>query len=213
LIETWIIVFLIIYIRNKFIHNLEKNNIHLYQQYNVKLIFKHISIIPPLLFLLFYLFLEYTTFIGWHYFLQYSYIIKTATLLSYIPLIYTYKLFENENPKYINNDIMKIITSPMVKSGLCLYIGTILNKIALYYNNNQMPTYPSVAFWTGYIKPGGFIDGIHILGTPYSAIIPLCNIFDLWGIGVLSIGDVIIRFYVVFILYHSIKRSNKILTK
>ena len=210
MIETWIIIFIIIYIRNKFIQKLERDNIYLYQQYDIKLIFKHISIITPLLFLLFYLFLEYTTFVGWHYFLQYQYIIKTATLLSFLPLIITYKLIEN--PKYINNQFLSILTSPASKAGLSLWIGSSLNRLALYYNNNKMPTYPSISYWTKYIKPDGFIDGVHIIGDAYSNMVLLCNTWDL-GFTVLSLGDVIVRIFPFIILYHSIKRSNKILTK
>jgi len=211
LIETWFLVFLIIYIRNKFIHNLEKNNIYIYQKYNIKKIFKHWSLYPSLLFVLFYLYLEYTMFTQNYYFLPYQYIIKTATLLSFFPLIITYKLFEN--PKYINNDYLSVLTSPMTIAGCCLLIGTFLNKLAMYYNDNQMPTYPSVTFWVGYIKPDGFIDGVHVLGNAYSNMILLCNIWDL-GFTVLSPGDVIIRFFPLIILFYSIKKSNeKILTK
>ena len=210
MIETWIIIFIIIYIRNKFIQKLERDNIYLYQQYDIKLIFKHISIITPLLFLLFYLFLEYTTFVGWHYFLQYQYIIKTATLLSFLPLIITYKLIEN--PKYINNQFLSILTSPASKAGLSLWIGSSLNRLALYYNNNQMPTYPSISYWTKYVKPDGFIDGVHIIGDAYSNAIFLCNVWD-FGFTVLSLGDIIIRFFPFIILYYSIKKSNKTLIK
>jgi len=151
-------------------------------------------------------------FIGNHYFLQYSYIIKTVTLLSYTPLIYVYELFKNDNPKYKDDNILKYLISPMFVSILCLCIGSSLNKIATYYNFGYMPTYPSVTFWTEYIKSDGFIDGIHILGNAYSNAIPLCNVFDL-GFTVLSLGDIIIRSFPYIILYYSIKKSNKTLTK
>ena len=207
MIEVWIFLFIIIYIRNKFIENLEKNNIYIYQQYSIKYILYHWSIVPPLLFVLFYLYLEYTMFIQNYFFLPYSHIIKIATLLSFFPLIIKYKLFEN--PKYINNEYLNLITSPMMKSGLCLIIGSLLNKIATHFNSGYMPTYPSVTYWTKYIKPGSsFIDGIHIIGTPYSKLIVFCNIFD-WGFTVVSIGDLIIRFYVFLILFNAIKKSNQ----
>ena len=214
MIETWIGVFLFVFIRNKFIEKyLESNEIYKYKKYNINQLFKTWQFYFPLSFVIFYIYLEYTMFIEFYYFLQYQHIIKTVTLLSYLPLVIKFKLYNNDNKKYKSKELLKIINSPLSYAVLSLWIGSFLNKIALICNNNQMPTFPSVAFWTGYIKPGGFIDGIHILGTPYSAVIPLCNIFDLWGIGVLSIGDVITRFYVVFILYYSIKRSNKTLTK
>lgn len=208
MIETWLLVFLFVYVRNKGVRFLEKNNVYLYKQYNMKKIFNHWSIYLPLLFLIFYIFLEYCMFIRFYYFLPYQHIIKTTTLLSYIPLIVIYRLFENNNPKYINNSLISLLTSPMGKAGICLWVGSTLNKVAMNFNNNLMPTFPSLSYWTKYIDDSGFIDGIHVLGTTHSAAIPLCNIFDCFGYGVLSIGDILIRFYVFLILYYSIKRSQ-----
>lgn len=179
-------------------------------KYKLKYIFKSWSIYPPLLFALFYIFLEYTMYIQWYYFIPYAQMIKTSTLLSYVPLIVAYKLYENNDPKYINNDFLSVATSPMVKSGICLLIGSICNRIALFFNNNYMPTYPSISYWTKYIKPDQlFIDGIHIIGNPYSAAIPICNVLDI-GFTVVSLGDLIIRFYVFLIVYHAIKNSNRL---
>ena len=211
MIEVWLGLFAFIFIRNKFIENyFESNGIFKYKQYSVKQLFKHWSIYPPLLFVIFYLYLEYTMFVQNYYFLPYSHIIKTAILLSYIPLVIIYQLYEN--PKYINNQFFSLVTSPMMKSSLCLIIGSLLNKIATYCNHG-MPTYPSISYWTKYIKPGNeFIDSIHIIGTPYSALIPICNIWDL-GYTIISIGDLIIRFYVFLILFNAIKISNKKLIK
>ena len=210
MIEVWILLFIIVFIRNRFIQNLEINNIYLYQQYSIRQIFKHWSLYPSIISVIFYLYLEYTMFIGDHYFLQYSYIIKTTILLSYLPLIYTYKLYYNT--KYKDDNMLKYLTSPMFISAICLLIGSGLNKLAINSNYGYMPTYPSITFWTGYIKPDGFIDGVHTLGNAYSNMVLLCNTWDL-GFTVLSLGDVIVRIFPFIILYHSIKRSNKILTK
>ena len=212
MIEVWVILFALIFIRNKFIqYYFESNSIFKYKQYTIKQIFKHWSIYPSLLLVIFYLYLEYTMFVQNYYFLPYSHIIKTATLLSYFPLIYKYKLLENQ--KYINNQFLSVLTSPTSKAGLFLWIGSSLNKIALFFNDNKMPTYPSVTFWTEYIKPDGFIDGVHIIGNAYSNAIPLCNVFDL-GFTVLSLGDIVIRLFPYIILYYTIKRTNiKTLTK
>ena len=208
MIEVWVFLFIIVFIRNKFIQHLEKNNIYLYKQYSVGQLFKHWSIYPSIISVIFYLYLEYTMFIENHYFLQYSYIIKTVTLLSYFPLIYIYNLHENDNSKYKDDNILKYLTSPMFIATLCIFIGSGLNRIALFYNNNQMPTYPSITFWTGYIKPDGFIDGVHTLGNAYSNMVLLCNTWDL-GFTVLSPGDIIIRFFPYIILYYSIEISSK----
>jgi hypothetical protein len=171
-------------------------------KYNIKYIFKTWEIYPPMLFALFYIFLEGTMFFRWHYFIPYAHLIKTATLLSYIPLILKYKLYQDDNGK--------LITSPMVKAGFCLWLGSELNKIAMYFNNGYMPTFIDLGFWVGYVKSDGFIDGLHILGNSYSHAIPLCNIFD-WGYTCVSIGDLLIRFYAFIILFYAIKYSNKTL--
>ena len=207
LIEVWLGLFAFIFIRNKFIEKyFEDNGIFKYKKYSIKQIFKHWSIYPSIIMLIFYLYLEYTMFVQNYYFLQYQYIIKTATLLSYFPLIFTYKLYDN--PKYISNNFMSVITSPMIKSGCCLLIGSIFNRIAVFFNNNKMPTYPNISYWTKYINDSGFIDEIHTIGTSHSSLILICNIFDL-GYGVLSFGDLLVRLYVFIILYYSIKNKNK----
>jgi len=207
LIEVWLGLFIYIFLRNKFIqYYFESNGIYKYKQYCIRQIFKHWSVLPSIIMLIFYLYLEYTMFVQNYYFLQYQYIIKTATLLSYFPLIFTYKLYDN--PKYINNNFMSVITSPMIKSGCCLLIGSIFNRIAVFFNNNKMPTYPNISYWTKYINDSGFIDEIHTIGTSHSSLILICNIFDL-GYGVLSFGDLLVRLYVFIILYYSIKNKNK----
>jgi len=206
MIEVWIFLFIIVFIRNRFIQHLEINNIYLYKQYSIRQLFKHWSLYPSIISVIFYLYLEYTMFIGDHYFLQYSYIIKTTILLSYLPLIYTYKLYYNT--KYKDDNMLKYLTSPMFISAICLLIGSGLNKLAINSNYGYMPTYPSITFWTGYIKPDGFIDGVHTLGNAYSNMVLLCNTWDL-GFTVLSPGDIIIRFFPYIILYYSIEISSK----
>lgn len=159
---------------------------------------KHWSMWLPLSFAGFYIFLEITTWMRIDYFIPYAYYIKTATLLSYVPLILKYELYQDEKGS--------ILFSPMVVAGGCLWLGSMLNKIAVKANGG-MPTFCDLSFWTYYTKPDGFIDGLHILGNPYSNLIPLCNIFD-WGFTIVSIGDILIRFYVFIILFYSIKNSN-----
>ena len=164
---------------------------------------KHWTMWLPLAFMLFYIFLEITTWMRWYYFIPYAHLIKTVTLLSYMPLILEYKLYENEKGK--------LFPSPMIWAGCCLWLGSQLNKLAMHFNNGYMPTFIDLGFWTGYISRDskGFIDGLHILGNPYSGAIPLCNIFD-WGFTCVSIGDILVRLYVFIIIFYAIKRSNKI---
>ena len=182
--------------------------------YKLKYIFKYpyiFTIIPPLLCALLYIFIEICVWNQWHWFLPYQHIIKTITLLSYIPLLYTYKLFKNDNPKYINNEAMQVLTSPMFKAGFCLWLGSTLNKIVINANNG-MPVFPSNTYWTGYAKPEFVQDGIHILGNAYTKLIPLSDWIDIFY-SVLSPGDILIRMFIFLILYYAIEKSNKILTK
>jgi len=179
--------------------------------YKLKYIFKYpyiFAIIPPLLCVLLYIFIEICVWNQWHWFLPYQHLIKTITLLSYVPLLYTYKLFKNNNPKYINNEAMQVLTSPMFKAVFCLWLGSTLNKIVISANNG-MPVFPSNTYWTGYAKPEFVQDGIHILGNAYTKLIPLSDNIDIF-FSILSPGDLLIRMFVFLILYYAIKESNKI---
>ena len=182
--------------------------------YKLKPLFKYpyiFAIIPPLLCALLYIFIEISVWNQQYWFLPYQHIIKTITLLSYIPLVYTYNLYKNDNEKYINNEAMQVLTSPMFKAGFCLWLGSTLNKIVIKANNG-MPVSPSNTYWTGYAKPDLFNDGVHILGNAYTKLIPLSDWIDIFY-SVISPGDILIRMFAFLILYYSIKNSNKNLTK
>lgn len=170
-------------------------------KYKLLPVLKHWTAWLPLTFMFFYIFLEITTWMRWYYFIPYAHIIKTATLLSYVPLVIKYQLYQNEQGK--------LFLSPMIWAGFCLWLGSTLNKIALHFNNGYMPTFCDLGFWTGYVSKdsSSFIDGLHILGNPYSSAIPLCNIFD-WGWTCVSIGDILVRFYAFIIIYYAIKYIN-----
>jgi len=168
-------------------------------KYKLSLIFKSWHIYPPLLFAIFYIFLEITIWNNIYWFIPYAYYIKTATLLSYIPLILKYNLNEDKNGS--------LIKSPMVIATFCLWLGATLNKIAVKANGG-MPVFPDLSYWTGYVKPEFIQDGIHVLGNAYCKMIYLCDIFD-FGWTIVSVGDLMIRMYVFIILYYAIKNSNK----
>lgn len=72
-----------------------------------------------------------------------------------------------------------------------------------------MPVYPTLSKITGYYKAGAFekVNDIHILLGGSSKLWYLSDIFDL-GYSVLSIGDILIRIFVVIIIYSSIKKLN-----
>lgn len=176
----------------------------LYAKYKKKYLLtpflKHWSSWLPLLFCLFYIYLEISIWHGNYFFVPYSYYIKTATLLSYIPLILKWKLYEN-NKGFV-------LTSPMIVATICLALGSQLNKIVMKANNGYMPSFPDIGYTTGFVKPDFIEDGIHILGNAYSHLILFSNIFD-YGFSIISIGDLFCRMYAFIILFYSIKYSNK----
>jgi hypothetical protein len=68
-------------------------------QYKLKPIFKSWYIYLPLFFLAIYIFCEASVFARWYWFIDYQKYIKTITLLSYIPLILHYRLYESVSNK------------------------------------------------------------------------------------------------------------------
>ena len=180
--------------------------------YKLKPLFKYpyiFAIIPPLLCALLYIFIEISVWNQQYWFLPYQHIIKTTTLISYIPLIYIHNLYKCD--KIHNNMFIDLIKSPASKATFCLWLGSTLNKIVIKANNG-MPVSPSNTYWTGYAKPDLFNDGVHILGNAYTKLIPLSDWIDIFY-SVISPGDILIRMFAFLILYYSIKNSNKNLTK
>jgi len=209
MIETWLILFLIIFIRNKFIQKLEKENVYLWKQYNMKLVFKEIYIYLPLLFLILYLILEVLIFNNITWFLPYGAIIKQVTLLSYLGLIVRYELYNSMYEKYRDKGFIAFITSPFSLAIFCLCVGYFFNYIAIVSNNYHMPLFNDLSYWSGYTDIHSFtVDSFYILGDYKSKYIIFCDIIDL-GYTTLSIGDVFIRFYPFVILFFSIKKSNE----
>ena len=181
--------------------------------YKLKYMFKYpyiFAIMPPLLCALLYIYLEICVWNQWYWFLPYQHLIKTVTLLSYIPLVYTYNLYKNDNSKYINNEAMQVLTSPMILAIFCLILGSSLNNIAMWANSNMMPVFPNCTYFTGYVRPEFVKDGMHILGNAYTKLIPICDIFDVWY-SIWSIGDILIRMYAYIILFYSIEKNNKMI--
>lgn len=142
-----------------------------HKKLNIKPIFYSWEIYLPLFCAVFYIFLEVTVWARWYFFIPYSNIIKIATLLSYIPLALKYN-------------------APLLKAGLCLFIGSQLNLVAIKANSGFMPVFPSLSYWTGYTTSEMFMDGFHILGDITTKAIPLTDIFDT-GYCIMSLGDIL----------------------
>ena len=68
-------------------------------------------------------------------------------------------------------------------------------------NGGEMPAFPSLTYFTGYLKSDTFskIQDIHILGDSSVKFKYLSDIIDI-GYSILSIGDILIRIFVVIII-------------
>jgi len=156
-------------------------------------------------------------FKGEYWFLEYAKYIKLTSLLFYFILIIRYNLLDVSVSKYNlkkNNKILVWFTSPVVVGAICTAVGSKLNQIAVFYNNNKMPVFISNSWATGYAKADMFSRSLkygdyHIMGNMYTRLIPLTDIFDA-GYMSFSIGDVLVRSFAFLIIYYSIKASNRI---
>lgn len=162
--------------------------------YNIKPIFKSWEIYPIIIFELFYVFMQISIFLGNYDFIVYSSIYKKLYLYSFIFLIIKHKQY-----------ISAIIGS------VCIFIGTILNNIAITTNNGKMPVFPTLSYYTGYATKEAFdkIKDIHVLGNEATKLKFLTDIFDV-GYSIISIGDILIRLFAFIIIYSSVKYVNKI---
>jgi len=209
MIETWGMLFLIIFIRNKFIQKLERNGVYLWKQYNINLIFKNWSFYPPIILLVLYLILEVMMLNNIIWFLEYSTIIKQLTLLSFLGLVIEYNLYDSYFEKYKENGLKAFLTSPFIFAMISLCIGLILNYIAVFSNNGHMPLFISFSYATGYADIQELTkDTFYILGDHTSKMIFLCDTIDLFGFSNLSIGDLFVILCMTTILYCSVKQTN-----
>ena len=96
-----------------------------------------------------------------------------------------------------------------------LLCGFTLNYIVMYFNNNLMPIFPSVSYSTGYtqydmIMNASKFNDFHVLGDHMTNLIFLSDIFDIFGMSIWSIGDILIRIFAFIIVYCSVKEINKV---
>ena len=165
------------------------------RKYKILPILKHWSIYPILISAVTYIYLESMIWHGDYSLVKYANIYKAVYLSCFLLLAIKY----NQIKIYLK--------------GICLvFIGYILNYIAMYCNDMKMPVFISNSWWTGYAKPDMFSKALdhgdfHILGDMYTKAIPLCDTIDL-GYCCISIGDILIRAFAFLIIYYSIKASN-----
>lgn len=161
--------------------------------YKIKPIFKSWVFYPMLIFTLFYVFLQINIFCGYYGYIKYSALFEKLYLFTFLFIIFKYRLY-----------------GAAIIGSISIFIGTTLNKVAMSFNGNKMPVFPTLSYITGYAKPDAFskVKDIHILGSEATKLKILTDYIDI-GYGVLSIGDVFIRFFAFIIIYSSIKYINE----
>lgn len=160
--------------------------------YKLKPLFKSWTIYPVLSFVLIYMILEIMLFRGNYSLIKYSDKFHYVYILAFLTLIIKYKL-----------NLSAIIGS------IFIVIGSILNNIAISANNGKMPVFPTISYWTGYIKFDSFSKAkdLHILGNSATKLKLLTDIFDV-GYSIMSIGDIFIRVFAFIIVFNTIKVIN-----
>lgn len=161
--------------------------------YKLKPMFKSWVFYPMLIFTLFYIFIQITIFCGYYGFVKYSALLERAYLLTFLFIIFKYDLYGSA-----------------IIGSISVFIGTMMNKVAMSANGGKMPVFPTLSRITGYFKPDSFekVKGIHMLGNEETKLKILTDYIDV-GYSVLSIGDLFIRFFTFIIVYNSIKFLNK----
>lgn len=162
--------------------------------YNLKPFFKSWAMYPIFIYEVIYVFLQSTIFFGDYSFVKYASIIKSGYLYLYLIPIIIYK-------KYYNAIIGSVL----------MLIGSNLNNIAIKLNNGKMPVFPTLSYWTGYVKGNSFIkaNDIHVLGNSQTKIKFLTDVIDI-GYSILSIGDIFIRCFAFLIIFSIIKELNEV---
>ncbi len=162
------------------------------KKYKLKFLFKTWTIVPILISELALIFLQITIFAGNYYFVQYTEIVRIAHTACYLIPMFAFSLYK-----------------PAVIGSASMMVGTLLNKFVIAQNNGKMPVFPSLSYWTGYVKPDVFdrVNDIHILGDVNTKWKILTDYIDV-GYCILSPGDVFIHLFTLFMLYSMIKAVN-----
>lgn len=177
---------------------------------------KHWSFYPILMTMVFHIYFIYLMIKGEYWFVQYSNYIKTVSILFYLILIWKYNLFNIsvfKNIKVDKKPLLTVITSPVAIGVLCMVTGSILNKIAMIFNDGKMPVFPNVSMSIGYTKVDMFdkmlqFNDWHVLGNFNTHLIFLSDFIDGF-VFIASPGDILIRVFIGMIIYYSIKQINK----
>ena len=165
--------------------------------YKIRPLFKSWTIYPIIIFEIIYLIGQVAIFSGNYEFIKYIHNMKSFYLITYLLLVFKYEIY----------------TSSII-GAIFVFLGGVLNNIAMKANEGFMPAYPTLSYLTGYVKPETFklAKDIHILANSQTKLKILTDYIDL-GYCILSIGDVFIRAFVFIIIYNSIKKISNSVSK
>lgn len=172
-----------------------------YKKYKISPIFKQKEMYYILGIELIYIGIQIALFKQHYEWIKYAGLLKSIYLCTYLGLIFRYELYKEA----------------LVGSGY-VFLGGLCNDIAIKVNGGKMPVFPTLTYWTGYASPEAFekarqvANDFHILGSDQTKLKWLTDWIDL-GYSVLSIGDVLIRVFVVLVLYGAIKEINSSLSQ
>lgn len=162
------------------------------KHYKLRYLFRAWSFYPVLITQTILVFLQGSIFLGYYGFVQYASLIKTATILSFLFPLLSFRLYR-----------------PALLGSGAIVLGTLLNRLAIAQNSGKMPVFPSLSYWTGYVKPGTFdaVHDIHVLGSAGTNLKFLTDYIDL-GYSILSPGDLLIHFLPFLMLYSLLEQVN-----
>lgn len=171
------------------------------KKYCIRPLFKQKEIYYVLAIEFIYFYLQIALFNEHYEVVRYASLLKSIYLCAYLGLIFKYELYKEA----------------LIGSGFML-LGGLCNQIAITANGGKMPVFPSLSYLTGYVKPEGFrkayeiTKDFHILGGSETKLKFLTDFVDI-GYSILSIGDLLIRAFIVLIIYGAIKKMNTLKEK
>lgn len=169
-----------------------------YRKYNIKPLFQRKEIYYVLAIEVIYICLQITLFAGNYNAIKYAGTLKSIYLCTYLGLILKHQLYKEA----------------IIGSGFIL-LGGMCNNLAMAANGGKMPVFPSLSYLTSYAKPEAFAiahqvaNDFHILGDENTKLKILTDVVDI-GYSILSVGDLLIRVFVVLIIYGAIKKTNQL---
>ena len=161
--------------------------------YRVGVLFRSWTVYPLFAAEAVHIFFQIHTYFGDYQFIPFASALKTTYMLLFLIPMFIYRLYW-----------------PGIAGSALVLAGTGLNRFAIWQNSGKMPVFPSLSYWTGYVRPVGFqgISSLHVLGDGTTKFWFLTDFIDV-GYSILSVGDILIRGYAFLIFFFTIRELNR----